>query len=98
MKSRLTINILTECSHPNIVGLEESYFVNGKLWMLLEYCGAGKTSRGGCQLNSLRCSSWTIRQMLAPHEESQLCAIYQYPIAVFNIIVPSGNANSIDDL
>ena len=43
------INILTECSHPNIVGLEESYFVNGKLWMLLEYCGAGKTSRGGCQ-------------------------------------------------
>ena len=36
------INILTECSHDNIVGLEESYYVNGKLWMLLEFCGAGK--------------------------------------------------------
>ena len=50
------INILTECSHPNIVGLEESYYVNGKLWMLLEFCGAGKKAidydmRGRCETN-----------------------------------------------
>ncbi|XP_045506048.1 serine/threonine-protein kinase 10-like isoform X2 [Colias croceus] len=35
------IDILTECRHPNVVGLHEAYFVDNKLWMLLEYCDGG---------------------------------------------------------
>ncbi|GMT37673.1 hypothetical protein PFISCL1PPCAC_28970, partial [Pristionchus fissidentatus] len=35
------INILTACSHPNIVGLYACYYMDHKLSMLLEYCGGG---------------------------------------------------------
>ena len=27
------IDILSECKHPNVVGLHESYFIDGKLWV-----------------------------------------------------------------
>ncbi|XP_045489628.1 serine/threonine-protein kinase 10-A isoform X2 [Pieris rapae] len=35
------IDILTECRHPNVVELHEAYFIDNKLWMLLEYCDGG---------------------------------------------------------
>ncbi|KAL4714280.1 hypothetical protein ACJJTC_009632 [Scirpophaga incertulas] len=35
------IDILSECRHPNVVGLHEAYFLENKLWMLLEYCDGG---------------------------------------------------------
>ncbi|XP_076460311.1 uncharacterized protein LOC143293384 isoform X2 [Babylonia areolata] len=35
------INILAECVHPNIVGLHEAFFFEGKLWMFIEFCGGG---------------------------------------------------------
>ncbi|KAH9520111.1 hypothetical protein Btru_060013 [Bulinus truncatus] len=35
------INILAECSHKNIVGLHEAFFFENKLWMFIEFCGAG---------------------------------------------------------
>ncbi|EEB18383.1 polo kinase kinase, putative [Pediculus humanus corporis] len=35
------IDILSECKHPNVVGLHESYFIDGKLWILIEYCDGG---------------------------------------------------------
>ncbi|XP_050421014.1 serine/threonine-protein kinase 10 isoform X2 [Adelges cooleyi] len=37
----IEIDILSECKHPNIVQLHEAYFVNSKLWMLIEYCDGG---------------------------------------------------------
>ncbi|XP_012235970.1 STE20-like serine/threonine-protein kinase isoform X3 [Linepithema humile] len=37
----IEIDILSECKHPNIVELHEAYFVEGKLWMLIEYCDGG---------------------------------------------------------
>lgn len=27
------IDILSECKHPNVVGLHESFFIEGKLWV-----------------------------------------------------------------
>lgn len=27
------INILVECAHPNVVGLHEAFFFEGKLWV-----------------------------------------------------------------
>ncbi|KAL0269444.1 UNVERIFIED_CONTAM: hypothetical protein PYX00_007175 [Menopon gallinae] len=35
------IDILSECKHPNVVGLHESFFIEGKLWILIEYCDGG---------------------------------------------------------
>ncbi|XP_045456982.1 serine/threonine-protein kinase 10 [Melitaea cinxia] len=35
------IDILTEVRHPNVVELHEAYFIDNKLWMLLEYCDGG---------------------------------------------------------
>lgn len=35
------IDILSECKHPNIVELIEAFFYEGKLWMLIEFCGGG---------------------------------------------------------
>ncbi|KAL0808670.1 hypothetical protein ABMA28_013104, partial [Loxostege sticticalis] len=35
------IDILSECRHPNVVELHEAYFIDNKLWMLLEYCDGG---------------------------------------------------------
>ncbi|KAK7494715.1 hypothetical protein BaRGS_00014113 [Batillaria attramentaria] len=35
------INILAECVHRNVVGLHEAFFFDGKLWMFIEFCGAG---------------------------------------------------------
>ncbi|XP_063371671.1 serine/threonine-protein kinase 10 [Cydia amplana] len=35
------IDILSECRHPNVVELHEAYFIENKLWMLLEYCDGG---------------------------------------------------------
>ncbi|XP_044740531.1 serine/threonine-protein kinase 10 isoform X3 [Chrysoperla carnea] len=35
------IDILTECKHPNVVELHEAYFLEDKLWMLIEYCDGG---------------------------------------------------------
>lgn len=32
------IDILSECKHHNVVGLYESYFFEGKLWVSLNYC------------------------------------------------------------
>lgn len=29
----IEIDILSECKHPNIVGLHEAFFINGKLWV-----------------------------------------------------------------
>ncbi|KAL0110627.1 hypothetical protein PUN28_013899 [Cardiocondyla obscurior] len=37
----IEIDILSECKHPNIVELHEAYFIDGKLWMLIEYCDGG---------------------------------------------------------
>jgi len=37
----IEIDILAECKHPNIVQLYEAFFVNSKLWMLIEYCDGG---------------------------------------------------------
>ncbi|XP_065219198.1 serine/threonine-protein kinase 10 [Planococcus citri] len=37
----IEIDILSECKHPNIVGLHEAFFISGKLWMLIEYCDGG---------------------------------------------------------
>ncbi|XP_046598274.1 serine/threonine-protein kinase 10 isoform X2 [Neodiprion lecontei] len=37
----IEIDILSECKHPNIVELHEAYFMEGKLWMLIEYCDGG---------------------------------------------------------
>ncbi|XP_012529038.1 serine/threonine-protein kinase 10 isoform X2 [Monomorium pharaonis] len=37
----IEIDILSECKHPNIVELREAYFIDGKLWMLIEYCDGG---------------------------------------------------------
>ncbi|XP_025162185.1 serine/threonine-protein kinase 10 isoform X3 [Harpegnathos saltator] len=37
----IEIDILSECKHPNIVELHEAYFIEGKLWMLIEYCDGG---------------------------------------------------------
>uniref|UniRef100_A0A1A9WAE5 Protein kinase domain-containing protein n=1 Tax=Glossina brevipalpis TaxID=37001 RepID=A0A1A9WAE5_9MUSC len=35
------IDILSEIKHPNIVELYEAYFIDLKLWMLIEYCDGG---------------------------------------------------------
>ncbi|XP_050359321.1 serine/threonine-protein kinase 10 isoform X2 [Nymphalis io] len=35
------IEILSEVRHPNVVELHEAYFIDNKLWMLLEYCDGG---------------------------------------------------------
>ncbi|KAL4231906.1 hypothetical protein ACF0H5_009482 [Mactra antiquata] len=35
------IDILTKCTHQNVVGLHETYFHGGKLWMYIEFCGGG---------------------------------------------------------
>ncbi|OQV14105.1 STE20-like serine/threonine-protein kinase [Hypsibius exemplaris] len=35
------IDILTSCKHQNIVTLHEAFFYGSKLWMLIEFCGAG---------------------------------------------------------
>ncbi|XP_060599497.1 serine/threonine-protein kinase 10-like isoform X2 [Ruditapes philippinarum] len=35
------IDILTKCKHVNVVGLYETYFFGGKLWMYIEFCGGG---------------------------------------------------------
>ncbi|XP_055927801.1 serine/threonine-protein kinase 10-like isoform X2 [Argiope bruennichi] len=35
------IDILTECRHPNIVGLVEAFFYESKLWMMIEFCEGG---------------------------------------------------------
>ncbi|GBP32651.1 hypothetical protein EVAR_16813_1 [Eumeta japonica] len=35
------IDILSECRHPNVVEMHEAYFIDNKLWMLLEYCDGG---------------------------------------------------------
>ncbi|XP_013789540.1 serine/threonine-protein kinase 10-like [Limulus polyphemus] len=35
------IDILTECKHPNIVSLQEAFFYEEKLWMLIEFCEGG---------------------------------------------------------
>lgn len=37
----IEIDILSECKHSNIVELHEAYFIEGKLWMLIEYCDGG---------------------------------------------------------
>ncbi|CAG0885232.1 unnamed protein product [Darwinula stevensoni] len=37
----IEIDILSECQHPNVVGLYEAFFFEGKLWMLIEYCDGG---------------------------------------------------------
>ncbi|XP_060863110.1 serine/threonine-protein kinase 10 isoform X3 [Metopolophium dirhodum] len=37
----IEIDILAECKHSNIVQLYEAFFVNSKLWMLIEYCDGG---------------------------------------------------------
>ncbi|KAK0157745.1 hypothetical protein PV328_011445 [Microctonus aethiopoides] len=37
----IEIDILSECKHPNVVELHEAYFMDGKLWMLIEYCDGG---------------------------------------------------------
>ncbi|XP_058808157.1 serine/threonine-protein kinase 10 isoform X2 [Phymastichus coffea] len=37
----IEIDILAECKHPNVVELHEAYFIEGKLWMLIEYCDGG---------------------------------------------------------
>ncbi|XP_025416771.1 serine/threonine-protein kinase 10 isoform X3 [Sipha flava] len=37
----IEIDILAECKHSNIVELYEAFFVNSKLWMLIEYCDGG---------------------------------------------------------
>ncbi|XP_044582526.1 serine/threonine-protein kinase 10 isoform X2 [Cotesia glomerata] len=37
----IEIDILSECKHPNVVELHEAYFIDGKLWMLIEYCDGG---------------------------------------------------------
>ncbi|XP_072177963.1 serine/threonine-protein kinase 10-like isoform X1 [Diadema setosum] len=38
---RVEIDILTECSHPNIIALEETFLHQGTLWMLIEFCDGG---------------------------------------------------------
>eukprot|EP00911_Craspedida_sp_UC1_P000399 UC1_evm1s302 len=35
------VDILVECPHPNVVGLEAAYWHNEKLWILLELCSGG---------------------------------------------------------
>ncbi|KAK7109442.1 serine/threonine-protein kinase 10-like isoform X2 [Littorina saxatilis] len=35
------IDILADCVHPNVVGLIEAFFFDGKLWMFIEFCGGG---------------------------------------------------------
>ncbi|XP_045189184.2 serine/threonine-protein kinase 10-like isoform X2 [Mercenaria mercenaria] len=35
------IDILTKCKHRNVVGIHETYFFGGKLWMYIEFCGGG---------------------------------------------------------
>ncbi|KAH3708032.1 hypothetical protein DPMN_067471, partial [Dreissena polymorpha] len=35
------IDILTKCKHKNVVGLHETYYYGGKLWMFIEFCGGG---------------------------------------------------------
>ncbi|XP_013774676.1 serine/threonine-protein kinase 10-like isoform X2 [Limulus polyphemus] len=35
------IDILTEFKHPNIVSLQEAFFYEGDLWMLIEFCEGG---------------------------------------------------------
>ncbi|CAK9794705.1 Serine/threonine-protein kinase 10 [Anthophora plagiata] len=37
----IEIDILSECKHPNVVELHEAYFIESKLWMLIEYCDGG---------------------------------------------------------
>ncbi|CAB3362768.1 Hypothetical predicted protein [Cloeon dipterum] len=37
----IEIDILSDCKHQNVVDLHESYFFDGKLWMLIEYCDGG---------------------------------------------------------
>ncbi|XP_008546000.1 serine/threonine-protein kinase 10-A [Microplitis demolitor] len=37
----IEIDILSECKHVNVVELHEAYFIDGKLWMLIEYCDGG---------------------------------------------------------
>jgi serine/threonine protein kinase len=35
------IDILSECRHPNIVGLHEAFFFDSQLWMFIEFCSGG---------------------------------------------------------
>lgn len=35
------VDILTQCKHENIVDLIETYYWQGKLWMMIAYCDAG---------------------------------------------------------
>ncbi|XP_077298165.1 sterile20-like kinase [Arctopsyche grandis] len=37
----IEIDILSECKHPNVVELHEAFFIDQKLWMLIEYCDGG---------------------------------------------------------
>ncbi|XP_016845889.1 serine/threonine-protein kinase 10 isoform X3 [Nasonia vitripennis] len=37
----IEIDILSDFKHPNVVELHEAYFIEGKLWMLIEYCDGG---------------------------------------------------------
>ena len=41
---RKEINILKSCQSPYIVAYKGSYFKDGKLWIAMEYCGAGSLS------------------------------------------------------
>ncbi|XP_052772331.1 serine/threonine-protein kinase 10-like isoform X2 [Mya arenaria] len=35
------IDILAKCKHKNVVGIHETYYFGGKLWMYIEFCGGG---------------------------------------------------------
>eukprot|EP00058_Branchiostoma_floridae_P006098 XP_002591586.1 hypothetical protein BRAFLDRAFT_116319 [Branchiostoma floridae] len=35
------IDILSECSHRHVVALDDAYFHDGKLWMMIEFCAGG---------------------------------------------------------
>ncbi|KAK5866336.1 hypothetical protein PBY51_020536 [Eleginops maclovinus] len=35
------IDILASCDHPNIVKLLDAFYFDGKLWILIEFCGGG---------------------------------------------------------
>uniref|UniRef100_A0A9J8BZH7 non-specific serine/threonine protein kinase n=1 Tax=Cyprinus carpio carpio TaxID=630221 RepID=A0A9J8BZH7_CYPCA len=35
------IDILASCDHPNIVKLLDAFYYEGKLWILIEFCGGG---------------------------------------------------------
>jgi len=42
---RAEIEILAECHHPNIVNYLGSYYKDGNLWIVMEYCGGGSISQ-----------------------------------------------------